>query len=205
MPGPLVLLLVLLALAAAAVIGWWLVRRRDDAGPRRPDDVIGDVDKASIDQLKQLQVGDIIEFGIEKWFVRGSLHLDEHGYTWDEYMLDDADRKRWLGVEADEGFEVTLWEALAEGDIEQGSPGDRDVIVGAVAYRLQEQGEAAYTAAGSTGTAATGTMRYADYRAVDGRLLGFENFGSRWEASLGAVVQPWELTVFPSTDRKGTL
>lgn len=201
------ILLVLVVLAAVGGgLWWWLQQRRKEAArPPEPQDIIGEADKYNVDQLKQLRTGDVVHYEAENWFLRGTIDFDEHGYTWSEHMLDDADRKRWLCVEDDEGFEVSLWHTIAEGDIEQGGPGDRDVIVGGIAYRLQEQGTATFTANGSTGTAPTGTVKYADYKSVDGRLLGFENFGGRWEASLGEVLQPWELTVFPSTDRPGSL
>lgn len=201
---PFVLLLLLVAVAG---IGYLVYRstRKDEVAPRRPDDVIGNVDKASIDQLKQIDVGDVIRYEDANWFVRGRLDIDEHGYNWTEHMLDDADQRQWLSIEDDEGFKVSLWRGIADGDIEQGAAGDRDVIVGSVAYRLQEQGTARYRATGATGTAPEGELRYADYRSVDGRLLGFENFGGRWEAALGEDLQPWELTVFGLTDRKGTL
>lgn len=196
------MLVMLAAAAAVAAYLWWQQRQRREAARRRPpEDVIGGVDKHEADQLRMVANGDVISYQGTQWFVRGRLDLDEHGYRWTEHLLDDASTRRWLTVEDDESFEVTLWHGIAEGDIEQGAPGDRDVIVGAVAYRLQEQGSAAFTATGSTGTAPSGTCRYADYRSADGRLLGFENFGARWEASLGERVEPFELTVFPGSDR----
>ncbi|MER6942266.1 DUF4178 domain-containing protein [Nocardioides sp. NPDC000441] len=54
-------------------------------------------------------------------------------------------------------------------------------------------------------SAPSGTAEYADYKSVDGKLLGFEKWGSNWEPSLGEVLQPFELTVYPSTDRPATL
>ncbi len=51
------------------------------------------------------------------------------------------------------------------------------------------------------GPAPQGTAEYADYASADGtQLLGFEKFGSTWEASLGQPLQPWELTVYPGSD-----
>lgn len=201
------LVVLLVVVAAAAVVVWYLKHRQDERRKqaRPPEDVIGDVDKPSADQLRMLAVGDVIDHHGQQWFVRGRLDFDEHGYRWAEHLLDDASTRRWLCVEDDEGFEVSLWQGIADGDIEQGSPGDRDVIAGAVAYRLQEQGTATFAGEGSTGTAESGSCRYADYKSADGKLLGFENYGGRWEASLGETLQPWELTVFPSTDRPGSL
>lgn len=195
----------LLVVAAAVGLTVWLLRRRTKQQPKLPDDFIGDRDKHAADQLRMLQNGDVVEYLGHNWFVRGRLDFDEDGYRWTEHMLDDAEVKRWLCVEDDESFEVSLWHSIALGDIEQGGPGDRDVIVEGVAYRLQEQGTARFSALGATGTSPSGSVDYADYKSVDGKLLGFERFGTGWEPSLGEVVQPWELTVFPSTDRPATL
>ena len=199
-------LLVIIVLAAAAALAVWLVnKRKKAAAPRPPEDFIGDQNKHAADQLRMLQNGDVIEYLGHNWFVRGRLDFDEEGYRWTEHMLDDAETKRWLSVEDDESLEVSLWHAIALGDIEQGQVGDRDVIVGGVAYRLQERGTARFSATGATGTAPSGTCDYADYKSVDGRLLGFEKWGSSWEISLGEVLQPWELTVYPGTDRPASL
>lgn len=196
------------ALVVATLVAltfWLLERRKRKQPPVGPDDFIGERDKHAADQLRMLQNGDVVEYLGHNWFVRGRLDFNEDGYVWTEHMLDDAEFKRWLCIEEDEGFEVSLWHSIALGDIEQGAPGDRDVIVEAVAYRLQEKGSAQFSALGATGTAPSGTVEYADYKSVDGRLLGFERYGSGWEAALGEVVQPWELTVFPGTDRPATL
>ncbi len=193
-----------LVIAVAVGVTVWLLRRRKET-PRVPDDFIGDQHKHAADSLRMLQNGDVVEYLGHNWFVRGRLDLDDGGYVWTEHLLDDAETRRWLCVEDDEGFEVSLWHSIALGDIEQGGPGDRDVIVEGIAYRLQEQGTARFSALGATGTTPSGTVEYADYKSVDGKLLGFEKFGTGWEPSLGEVLHPWELTVFPSTDRPATL
>lgn len=199
-----IVLIILLLAAAVGVVIWYLMQRRKaqgSHGSRPPEDVIGDANKPTADALRGLRNGDMVERGIQKWFVRGRLDFDEEGYRWTEHLLDDAENKVWVSVEDEESFEAALWKSVPLGDIEQGQVGDRDVIVSAVAYRLQERGEANFTADGATGTAPTGRMEYADYKSADGKLLGFEKFGSGWEVAVGEVVQPWELTVYPASDR----
>ncbi|HEY1133245.1 MAG TPA: DUF4178 domain-containing protein [Nocardioides sp.] len=193
------LLVVAAAVAAAVVI--WRTRTPKPSAARGPSDVIAESDLASVEPLRRLRVGDVVGYEGAMLFVRGRLDFDEEGFTWTEHFLDDDTTRRWLTVEEDEGFQVSLWRSLAAGDVEQGTAGDRDVIVGGIAYRLQEQGNASFRASGSTGTAPQGTAGYADYASADGKhLLGFEKFGSTWEASLGEPVQPWELTVYPGSD-----
>lgn len=199
------LLVALLVIALAVVVVVVVRRLTTTSQDPTHDDFIGDQSKVQVDQLKQLRNGDVIEHLAHRWFVRGQIDLIEGGYRWSEFLLDDAEAKRWLSVEDDESFEVALWRAIALGDIEQGSAGDRDVIVGGVAYRLQERGSARFNAVGSTGTGSEGQVEYADYESVDGRLLGFEKWGTSWEPALGEKLQPWELTVYPSTDRPAQL
>jgi hypothetical protein len=204
--GWVIALLVVAAAVAAAVV---IVRTRTSkpagASSRGPADVIAESDLASVEPLRRLQVGDVVGYEGAMLFVRGRLDFDEEGYRWTEHFLDDDTTRRWLTVEEDEGFEVSLWRSIAAGDVEQGGAGDRDVIVGGVAYRLQEKGSASFRASGATGTAPQGTAEYADYASADGKhLLGFEKFGSTWEASLGEPLQPWELTVYPGSDGPAT-
>lgn len=203
-----VIVLVIVVAAVAAGVVWFTTRKKAPAAGSqtgRPVDVVAEADLASVEPLRRIRNGDLVEYEGVKLFVRGRIDFDESGYTWTEHFLDDDTTRRWLSVEDDEGFEVALWRSLPDGDIEQGAPGDRDVIVGGIAYRRQEEGSASFTSSGSTGTAPQGTVRYADYASADGKhLLGFENFGSRWEASLGEPLQPWELIVYPGSDEPTT-
>lgn len=198
-------LLVVLVVAAAGWLLWRTYRSKQTPAARHPGDVLGEQHKAEIDQLKQMQNGDIVLYQGEQWFVRGRIELDEGGFTWIEHLLDEGAQRRWLSLEEDEEFEVTLWTSIPAGEIEAGEAGDRTVAARGLAFTLQEKGQATFRASGATGTTPTGQMRYADYRASDGTLLGFENFGGSWEASIGEKLIPWELTILPSTDRKGSL
>lgn len=192
-------------IVAAAIVGIvvWLVRRhrRKQQQPSGPKDFIADVNKPEADALRAMRIGDVVGHRDHKWFVRGRLDFDEQGYLWSDHLLDDAEAKRWVSVEDDESFEVSLWQGIPLGAIEQGEVGDRDVIVDGIAYRLQERGTAQFRAEGTTGTTSEGAAEYADYQSKDGKLLGFERYGSHWEASLGEVLEPWELTVYPGSDR----
>lgn len=199
-------LLILIALIVGAVI-WYrdtqAAKKQREEHRRGGEDVIASTNKAETDDLRMLTLGDIVDHHGQQWHVRGRIDFNESGYTWTEYLLDDAHTKRWLCIEEDESFEVSMWHTIPEADIESGRAGDRNVIVAGTHYRLDEQGTAHFTATGATGTAPSGSCSYADYEAASGKLLGFENFGGSWEPALGERVQPWELTVYPATDRPG--
>lgn len=151
-------------------------------------------------ELSSLQPGAIVARGGTDYVVRGTLSFDEGGFTWQEHLLDDAaGTKRWLSIEDDEGLEVGLWESVPMADVE-GEAGARSVVVRGVAYKLVESGSATYTAVGTTGTAPSGSAEYKDYEAADGKLLSFERYaaGGSWEAGIGELLLPRELTVYPA-------
>lgn len=150
------------------------------------------------DYLQRLKVGDVVGYEGSDFLVRGSLRFDEDGYTWAEHLISDGEAQHWLSVEDDEGISVVLWQRVGRGELD-GEPGAPTVRHDGSSYALQEQGEAAYVAEGTTGTAPDGTARYADYRGSEGRLLSCERFGQSWEVSVGHEVLPRTLDVYPVT------
>lgn len=192
-------LLVLLLIAAAAVVGWlvWKRRQQRDALAKRLSPLGKDpFAEADQDLYQRLRPGDVLGYHGRDWLVRGSLHLDEDGYTWSEHLISDGTEQRWLSVEDDEGLELVLWERVPPGDV-SGEAGSDSVVARDLAYRLDEQGQARFTAEGATGTAPSGTAAYADYQASSGEQLSFERFGTQWEVSIGHTVLPRAVTVFP--------
>jgi len=186
----------LLLLLAAAVVAVIVVVRRRMAASRRPgprQDPLRDVADRELDTIG---VGGVVAHGGQDHVVRGTLSFDQDGFTWVEHLLADVGVKRWLSVEDDEGIEVAMWEAVPLADVTTGQPGDREVVIRGTAYRLDEKGTARFTAEGTTGTAPTGTVDYADYEGSTG-LASFERYGGgSWEAALGSRITPGELTIY---------
>ena len=196
-------LVIVVLLAVAAAVGVVVYRRRQAraereraaAAPRR--DPMAEV-HGNEDYLQRLKVGDVVAYEGDDFLVRGSLRFDENGYTWAEHLISNGEVQHWLSVEDDEGISVVLWQRVGRGEL-RGEPGAATVEHGGSTWSLQEEGEAAYRAEGTTGTAASGTARYADYRGPEGRLLSCERFGESWEVSVGHEVLPRTLDVFPVT------
>ncbi len=151
------------------------------------------------DYLRRLKVGDVIGYEAREFLVRGSLRFDEKGYTWDEHLISDGQEQHWLSVEEDEGITVVLWQRVGRGELD-GEPGSPTVRHNQISFSLQEDGEASFRAEGTTGTAPSGTSRYADYRGPEGRLLSCERFGESWEVSVGHEVLPRAFDIFPVTE-----
>ena len=188
---------VILAAIIAAAIVWYLLRRREQM--ERP----GKLQAANLDRDKRasaqgLRVGDVVNYEGAEFMVQGSIHYRQGGSTWDEHLLVDGTNKKWLSVEDDEGIEVAVWEKLVDPDIQ---PGEKRILYGGHTYTLEEQGQAEYTAEGTTGTGTSGDYHYADYEAGELRL-SFERYATEgpWELSTGRVIPEAALDIYPASE-----
>jgi len=186
-----ILIAVLIAVVVVATVVV-VVRTRKKAPAARVDPL---ADYPEVWDPYTIGVGDIITYAGIDHVVRGTITLDEEGYRWHEHLLDGSTGRRWLTVENDEGeLEMTLWMRREGTGLEPGG----DVILDDRVYRQIERGTARFTAEGTTGTAPTGTVDYADYATADRTgLLSFERWArtASWEVSTGRAVTRSELTV----------
>ncbi|GAA3966492.1 DUF4178 domain-containing protein [Thermobifida alba] len=196
--------ILLTALALAAVVIYLLVRERrkraaaPPPAPKPPQDPFAD--QGTQGDPRTIKVGDMLDFGVERVWVRGTLRLSEGGWEWAEHFVDEGGtgQRRWLSVEEDPDVQLVLWTSRPDLDV---VPGPKQLTVEGVTYRLVERGTAAYRSEGTTGLRASGGMDYADYEGPDGRHLAFERFDhGSWEASLGTDVAPGSLTVYPGSN-----
>jgi len=192
-----VVVLILLVLAAVGVMLYLRARANRkpvDERPGKPVDPLAD--HQGVTDIRTVRAGDMIDYGDQLYFVRGSLRLTEGGYTWSEHFLDDARGSRmWVSVEEDPDLEVVLWRETEEVT----APGGKSMEVGGVTYRKDEDGTAKYTSEGTTTVAERGSVEYVDYEGPDGKALSFERFdGGKWEAGLGESVALPALRVYPA-------
>ncbi|WP_448628741.1 DUF4178 domain-containing protein [Geodermatophilus sp. URMC 64] len=193
------MLIALLVLAVLAGVVLLVLRaRRARPAPRRPR-VDPLANQPELYDPHKIGVGDVITYAGIDHVVRGTIVLEEGGFTWREHLLDGSTGRRWLTVEDDEGdLEMTLWMRREGTNL---TP-DGDVILDDRVHRQVERGRARYTAEGTTGTAPSGVMDYADYKTADGTgLLAFERWADTqsWEVSTGRAVSLGELIVYHRT------
>lgn len=192
------LLIVLIVLVVALIVLLVLRARRKakpaSQAPAEPKDPLAD--HQGVTDIRTVRAGDMIDYGDQLYFVRGSLRLTEGGYSWAEHFLDDARGDRvWVSVEEDPDLEVVFWR---ETDLID-SPGGKTMELGGVSYRKDEDGTARYTSEGTTTLAERGSVEYVDYEGPDGKALSFERFdGGKWEAGLGESVALPALRVYPA-------
>lgn len=195
------LLVALVLLALAAYGGYALIRSmrskqsKGVSAPVHKDPLAPEVGLNGDPRL--LKVADVVTYAGRDHSVRGSLRLDEDGYTWAEHFLDDASGTRvWLSVESDPELEVVLWREV---DAEL-VPGEKTLTHDGVTYRLDEKGRARYRSEGTTGLPETGSVEYYDYDGGSGRYLSFERFvGTEWEVGVGEELRLSELLIYPAS------
>lgn len=148
---------------------------------------------------RQIRAGDMLEFGGEKFFVRGSLRIAEGGYTWSEhfYQADTSAQRRWLTVEEDPDLQVSIWQDRPDLELD---PRAKRLEVDGVTFDLVEHGTASYRAEGTTGLQDHGALDYVDFESGDGRQLSLERFDhGQWEASTGESVAVGAITIYPGS------
>lgn len=196
-------LLLLLILIVGIVIGILIYTQRsrsqkqDTAPPPPQDPFAGPSTTDTAGDPLAINAGDMIDWGDERTWVRGTLRLSEGGYTWSEHFLEVEGGKRWLSVEADPDVELALWTGRPELEM---VPQGKSVELDGVTYKLEEKGSGSYRSEGTTGLRAEGGMDYADYESDDGRLLAFERFDhGKWEVSTGDKIAAGTFTIFPGS------
>ncbi len=191
------MVIICLALVAGGVVVWLRGRsagRRDE----RPSIATAPQPPAP-SGVRTLKPGDVVNIEAADFIVEGTLRLEQDGFRWEEHRLVDGDRSRWLSVEDDEGLEVVVWDRMPAGNLD---PAPDAITHDGVQYRLLERGHASFTAEGSTATARSGRMEYAEYAAGD-RRLAFERYGADagWELGVGVVLSEHALDIYPARER----
>jgi hypothetical protein len=189
-----VLIVVVVALVAVLVLRGRANSKPPAQAPAKPQDPLADHE--GVTDVRTIRAGDMVDYGDQLYFVRGSLRLTEGGYRWSEHFLDDTRGDRvWLSVEEDPDLEVMFWRAT---DL-VAKPGGKTMEVGGVTYTKDEDGTARYTSEGTTTVGEQGSVEYVDYEGPEGKALSFERFDDgKWEAGLGESVPLPALRVYPA-------
>ncbi|GAA3725408.1 DUF4178 domain-containing protein [Salinactinospora qingdaonensis] len=197
-------LLVIIVVLIAVVIYLWRSRRKPSSdaassttsSSSAPKDPFAGVAEIHGDPTT-LKAGDMLDFGTERSWIRGTLRLSEGGSVWAEHFLEVDEGRRWLSVEEDPDVQMVLWTGRPELEL---TPHSDTIELEGVRYRLVERGTATYRSEGTTGLRSQGGMDYADYEGPDGKHLAFERFDhGGWEASLGTSLNEGDFTIYPGS------
>ena len=117
-----VILLAVLIAAAAALI-YLFVRSRKTAAPPPAPAPLRDpfADSGPQGDPRAIKVGDMLDIGIERVWVRGTLRLSEGGWQWAEHFVDEGGtgQRRWLSVEEDPDVRMVLWTSRPDDAVER--------------------------------------------------------------------------------------
>ena len=152
---------------------------------------------ADYDDPRTIKVGDTISCHGLRSRVLGATYFSCQGQSWTEFLLDDGTRRYpRLSVEVRQGpppaaaphLEVLTWtEVPTQGMI----PAKSMISMTGVEFFPIERGTASFQSEGRSGFPERGLVDFADYRAVDGRLLSFERLqGRSWTASYAQPLPP---------------
>lgn len=203
--GTLIELLLLLILVAVIVVGVVVYTQRSKnkkksesaKAPAPPQDPFANAGSDTAGDPRTIKAGDMIDWGTERTWIRGTLRLSEGGYVWSEHFLEVEGAKRWLSVEEDPDVQLSLWIGRPDLDL---VPQGKSIELEGVVYKLEEKGTGSYRSEGTTGLRSQGGLDYADFESADGKLLSFERFDhGRWEASTGTKIAPGTFTIYPGS------
>lgn len=101
--------------------------------------------------IKDLRVGDVIQYGNADWLVEGVVEYDEDGHRWHAARMIDGKQTRWVvvGMERLGPTKVRLLDVDTEADVNGYPP--EVMIAGGVRYELQRRGTASARFAGEIG------------------------------------------------------
>lgn len=192
-------ILLTILIAAAVILISLLVRVRKTTAPSSDPTPLRDpfADSGTQGDPRTIKVGDMLDIGAERVWVRGTLRLSEGGWEWAEHFVDEGGtgQRRWLSVTEDPDVRMVLWTSRPDLNV---VPGPATLTVAGITYRMVERGTASYRSEGTTGLRANGGMDYADYQASNGQRLSFERFDhGSWEASIGTDLAPGTVTIYP--------
>lgn len=197
------ILIIALVFIVVVIITVIIVRRRaakareaqEQQTPAKPRDPFAAEQNTGGDP-ETIKAGDLLEFGNEKFFVRGTLRISEGGYDWAEHFFqaDQSATRLWLTVEKDPDLQVSRWSDRPDLDIE---PKAKTITIESTEYKLVEHGTASYRSEGTTGLNEKGGVDYVDYESDDHKLLAFERFDhGRWEVSTGESIPVGSFTIY---------
>ncbi|NES82431.1 MAG: DUF4178 domain-containing protein [Moorea sp. SIO2B7] len=147
-----------------------------------------------------LEIGDIVQYLEQDWFVEGKLTYNDDGYIWIEYLLQDGNNLNWLSVDEDDTIEVALLKPTTELNVDTNPPSEIE-FQGSV-YRLVGSGKAAMTHSGKALNRGAQNCHYYDYKANNDQVMSIEVWNQEIEVSVGNRINPRMLRLLPGDGKK---
>lgn len=143
--------------------------------------------------------GDMVEYEGQTYFITVKYTLDEGGWIWYEYRLDDGEgNELWLTAEEEDGaLETTIYWPVKAPELE---PGAKRLTFEGREYQLDESGTATASMETKEGHRSGLKCRYWDYVTKDeNELLSLEQWNGGTEVSRGKAVNEFDYELYPGS------
>lgn len=145
--------------------------------------------------LFTIQVGDIIVYQGDDWFVEGRVIYDAGGYNWIEYLLVNEMETRWLSVEQDDLIEVAWFKPINDLDVDSNPP--KKLTWNDNSYKCVDSGKATIKKEGNTQHKQEPVCSYYDYEGEENQVLAIEIWGNEIEVMAGEKIHPRSFDILP--------
>lgn len=141
-----------------------------------------------------IQVGDVITYDEIDYVVKQVYEYNENGYRWMDYHLVDGNEEIWLGVDDDDGIELSVYKEVLWED----NTFPKKIVHQGVTYYLEEHGTARVVNKSDYTDTKVVPVEYADYEDEAGeKYLSLERWGQDFEASVGYSIKQHHVKIFP--------
>ena len=149
--------------------------------------------------LFNLEIGDLVQYQGDDWFVEGKLIYNDSGDTWFSYFLQNDDDICWLSVEEDDLVEVGIYKKIV---MDLDNPPATTLEYLEEKYQQSGQGVAVMKRLGNTLDRQEETCEYYDYEGDRNLRLSVEVWDGEIEVSAGEKINPRMLTFLPGDGQR---
>ena len=156
--------------------------------------------------IRDLRVGDIVQYESRDYLVEGIIAYDEAGHRWTSGRMVDAGDEKWLMVGMEKaGVDTVRLLAIYDLDISGYPP--ETLVVGGVRYNLDSRGTATAKASGETDVIAGSGLasdsvqrcRWWRYQGTGSKCLLVEQWGDSFRTLRGQSIRIDDLEMMPGS------
>jgi len=156
--------------------------------------------------VRDLRVGDIVQYETRDYLVEGTVNYDEAGHRWTAGRLIDAGDEKWLIVGMEKaGTDTVRLTQIADIDISGYPP--ETMVAGGTRYNLDSRGTATAKAAGQTDVVggkgldpdSVHRCRWWRYEGTGGKCLILEQWGDSFRTLRGESIRMSDLELMPGS------
>lgn len=208
--GLLIAALIIAGVGAAAGTGFAVARRRKSLGSGRDRKLLTSGGLLKERTIRDLKVGDVVQYGTQDFLVEGVINYDEDGHHWVGGRLVDGKHVKWVvaGMERIGARKSLRWlEVDTETELSGYPP--ETLFVGGHRYNLDKRGTATARfsgdvgdvprARGGPGIDTVERCRWWRYESAGDETLIVEQWGGEYRALVGTHLTEGVLEMIPGS------